>query len=320
VYGCASEPDPDPTLRILSYANAGSGEINAPLEASLRIVVFDDHRIGTWEEDGLHDVTDLLTTPDGPAAPMRMRELIERWPALRPDVEERRTTGPVLDPTGVRLRPPSPYPRSFLAAPLNYAAHGAEMKGPIASGGTSAVEMGFFVKAGGSLSGATDPIELPARERRFDHEGEIAFVIGTEARGVSRRDALDHVFGYALILDLTMRMTETEREERTMRKSFQTFSPSGPWLLTADEVPDPTALGLRLWVNDDLRQEGTLADLILDVPGLIEQAAAVVALEPGDLYATGTPAGVGPIEVGDRVRIDGGPLGSMELRVEERAW
>ena len=286
----------------------------------MRLVVFDDYRIGTWEEDGIHEVTDLLSLGPGHAAELRMNELITRWDELRPAVEERRMASPTLQADLVRLRPPSPRPRNFLAAPLNYAEHGAEMKGPIASGGTSAIEMGFFVKAGGSLVGASDPIELPDRDRRFDHEAEVAFVVGGQTRGVPRETALEHVFGYTLILDLTMRMTETEREERTMRKSFHSFSPCGPWLLTADEVPDPVALGFRLWVNDELRQVGSLADLILDVPGLIEQASAVVALEPGDLYATGTPAGVGPIEIGDVVRIDGGVLGAMRLTVEARTW
>lgn len=286
----------------------------------MRLLAFDDYRIGAWEEDGIHELTDLLSPVPTHAAPLRMNELISRWDELRSAVEARRARGPALPPETVRLRPPAALPRNFLAAPLNYAEHGAEMMGPMASGGTSAKEMGFFVKAGGSLTGASGPIELPDRDRRFDHEGEVAFVIGRATRGVSRAAALGHVFGYALILDLTMRMTETEREERTMRKSFHSFSPCGPWLLTADEVPDPTALGFRLWVNDELRQDGSLRDLILDVPGLIEQASAVVALEPGDLYATGTPAGVGPIEVGDVVRIDGGVLGAMQLTVERRPW
>jgi 2-keto-4-pentenoate hydratase/2-oxohepta-3-ene-1,7-dioic acid hydratase in catechol pathway len=117
-----------------------------------------------------------------------------------------------------------------------------------------------------------------------------------------------------------MRMTETDHEERPMRKSFQTFSPSGPWLVTADEIGDPSRLDIRLWVNDELRQSGRLSDLIVDVPDLIARASAVVELGPGDVYSTGTPEGIGPIEVGDTVRIESGRIGTMTLPVVRRPW
>lgn len=287
----------------------------------MRLIVYDDYMIGTWEQDGIHDLTDLLRASGRFGAPQRMNELISRFDELRAQVEARRRGGPVIDIAGVRLRAPSPRPMNFLAAPLNYRTHAAEMVGPIASGGTSAVEMGFFVKAAGSLCGASDAVELPpGRNRRFDHEAEIAFVIGREARAVPRATALEHVFGYTLILDNTMRMTETQREERTLRKSFWTFSPAGPCIVTADEIPDPRAITIRLWVNDELRQEGSLGDLILDVPGLIQQASAVLPLVSGDLYATGSPAGIGPIVPGDTIRVAAEPIGEMRLDVRERGW
>ena len=287
----------------------------------MRLVVFDDHRPGLLEADGIRDLTDLLSPVSSVSAPLRMNELIARWDELRPAVDARRGSGPGIPVSAVRLRSPIPRPTNFLAAPLNYAAHGAEMKGPIASGGTSAKEMGFFVKAPGCICGASDAIELPTdRDRRFDHEAEIGFVVGKEARAVSRERALEHVFGYTIVLDMTMRMTEREREERPMRKSFWTFSPAGPCIVTADEIPDPRALTVRLWVNEELRQEGSLHDLILDVPGLIEQASAVLPLEPGDLYATGTPSGIGPIAIGDVVRVACDEIGEMRLPVRARPW
>jgi 2-keto-4-pentenoate hydratase/2-oxohepta-3-ene-1,7-dioic acid hydratase in catechol pathway len=117
-----------------------------------------------------------------------------------------------------------------------------------------------------------------------------------------------------------MRMTETQREERTLRKSFSTFGACGPAILTADEVPDPATLQVRLSVNGDMRQEGSLSDLIVGVPDLIAWAASILPLEPGDLIATGSPPGVGPMLAGDSVAIESAPIGRLELAVREREW
>ncbi len=290
----------------------------------MRLVVWDDFRLGVLEDDGIHDVTDLVDDGgDVPrwAAPYRMNQLIARWDELREGVEVRRKDGSAVPLAGVRLRAPSPRPRNFLAAPLNYVAHGEEMKGSIGTGGGTPNDLGFFIKASGCLTDPDGPIELPpVPERRFDHEGEIGVVIGRPARGVEPDRALEHVFGYTLVVDATMRMTDTRREERTMRKSFATFSPSGPCLLTADEVPDPAALGVRLWVDDDLRQEGHLTDLVVDVAGLVSMASKVLPLEPGDLFATGSPAGVGPIRPGETVVVASEAIGRMTLPVVQRGW
>lgn len=290
----------------------------------MRFVVFDDHRIGAWEDDGIHDLTDLVDG-DGAlpafAAPYRMNAFIAAFDELRERVEERRTRGPVLQADAVRLRAPSPRPRNFLAAPRNYTAHGAEMKGSLSAGGGTPRELGLFVKASGCLAGPHDNVELPPiAERRFDHEGEIGVIIGRPARGVPPERALDHVFGYTLVLDATMRMTESQREERTMRKSFATFSPSGPCVVTADQIGALETLRIRLWVGDELRQEATLGDLIVDVPGLVAMGSSVIALEPGDLIATGTPAGVGPIVPGDVITVESERIGRMRLPVTQRAW
>jgi 2-keto-4-pentenoate hydratase/2-oxohepta-3-ene-1,7-dioic acid hydratase in catechol pathway len=287
----------------------------------MRLVVFDEYRIGAWEHDGIHDLTDLLEPVPAFAAPYRMNAFIAAFDELREAVESRRTTGPAIDIETVRLRAPSPRPRNFLAAPLNYIDHGAEMKGSLGTGGGTPKELGFFVKASGCLAGPTDDVELPPiEERRFDHEGELGVVIGPAARGVPVDRALDHVFGYTLVLDATMRMTDTRREERTMRKSFATFSPSGPCLVTADEIPDPTALTVRLWIDGELRQEGHVRDLVVDVPGLVAMASSVLELEPGDLIATGSPAGVGPIHPGEVITVGAEPIGRMRLPVSRRTW
>jgi 2-keto-4-pentenoate hydratase/2-oxohepta-3-ene-1,7-dioic acid hydratase in catechol pathway len=284
----------------------------------MKIAVFDDYRLGVVVDEHVVDVTPLLPDVHPAMRPHLLAELISRYGELRERLlaPEGRTL-PLKD---VRLRAACPAPRNFLAAPLNYVDHGAEM---LASTGSTATakELGFFVKAAGSLSGASDDLELPDLPgRRFDHEGEIGVVIGRAARGVSRDDALDHVFGYTVVVDATMRMTETQREERTFRKSFATFGPCGPWIVTADEAGDPAEMQIQLSVNGELRQDGALKDLIVDVPGLIEQASAVLPLQPGDLIATGTPVGVGELHPADEVVVTSPQIGSMNLTVRRRAW
>ncbi len=286
----------------------------------MHIVRFDRGRFGVAKADAVHDATSLVPEWTEATADAAFNLFIERFSTLRERLAEI-VAGPAVGGLeDVRLLAPVA-PRQLLAAPRNYRAHQDEMKGHLTYGGGSPAELGFFLKAVGCVVGPRDAIELPARPgRRFDYEGEVAFVVGPEARGVSPDEAMRHVFGYTILLDMSMRMTETEREERVMRKSFHSFAPVGPWIVTADEVPDPSALRIQLWVNGEPRQDATLADLIVDIPGLLAQASGVVPLRPGDVYATGTPAGVGPIEPGDTVTIEVTGIGRMELPVVERAW
>jgi len=285
----------------------------------MKIAVFDDCRIGVVNAGGIHDVSAALAAWQ-PNRPWMVNEFIERFDELRPAVLKLCDEVPI-PLADVRLRAPVPRPINFLAAPLNYRAHQSEMTGVMSSGIDTAERLGFFVKAVGSISGPADAIELPNRpERRFDYEGEIAVVIGRRAAGVPAERALEHVFGYTLLLDMTMRMTEDHREERTMRKSFSTFSPMGPWITTHDEAGDPSALSLRLWVNGELRQTGALTDLIVNVPEMISRASAVLPLEAGDVYTTGSPAGVGQIVPGDVIEVESPSIGRMRVEVAARAW
>jgi 2-keto-4-pentenoate hydratase/2-oxohepta-3-ene-1,7-dioic acid hydratase in catechol pathway len=150
---------------------------------------------------------------------------------------------------------------------------------------------------------------LPGRE--IHHECELGIVIGKGGRHIARADAYSHVFGYACLIDMVVRGTE----ERVMRKSYDTFCPFGPWIVTADEVPDPANLQARLWVNGVLKQDANTRDLIVDIPEMIAIASRVATLYPGDIIATGTPEGVGPVQRGDRVRIAIEQVGEMTLDV-----
>lgn len=291
----------------------------------MQIVLYDDRRLGVLAHGGIRDISAVIDerwrgTTYAPNA------LIACWDEVALQVAELAASGPSLPLTTVRLLAPIPSPRQLLAAPLNYRRHVAEMvvstHAPTAlQPSDSPSDLGFFVKATGSISGPADAVQLPPLvDRSFHHEVELGVVVGREARGLRPEDVRDHIFGYVCLLDITMRTEGAHQEERTLRKSFETFTPIGPAITTADEVPDPSNLQLRLWVNDELRQEANTADLIVGIDELLAQASHVVTLHPGDIYATGTPEGVGPILPGDVIRAEIESVGTLEVAVERRAW
>ena len=207
-----------------------------------------------------------------------------------------------------RLAAPIARPGKVVGAPVNYLDHKAEMGEQ-----RTIADFGVFLKASSSVIGPTEQIRLPYLDVRTDHEGELGVVIGRTASRVPAERALEHVFGYAPVLDITVR----SGEDRSTRKSFDTFTPFGPWVTTADDVPDPGALELRCWVDDELRQHASTADLIYDVAQLVAYASHVMTLHPGDLIATGTPAGVGPIASGQRVAVEIEQLGRLVVGVSD---
>jgi 2-keto-4-pentenoate hydratase/2-oxohepta-3-ene-1,7-dioic acid hydratase in catechol pathway len=285
----------------------------------MKLAVFNDHRVGVIEGDSIYDVTRAV--PDaGPGWPqVYMSRLIANWMERRPAIEAARRAASGVPVASVTLLAPNPCPVHVFAAPVNYAKHVGEIGARSVSSGKSPNEMCFFMKATASIVGAGGAIELPkGSTRRFDHESELAVIIGRTARHVPRGRAMEYVFGYSCLIDLTMRIEPgLPQEERVTRKSFETFTPFGPYIVTADEVPDPHDLRNQLWVNDELRQDARTSALIVGIPALIELISSVVTLQPGDVIATGTPEGVGPIEVGDRVRIAIEKVGSMTLPVRE---
>jgi 2-keto-4-pentenoate hydratase/2-oxohepta-3-ene-1,7-dioic acid hydratase in catechol pathway len=273
----------------------------------MKLVSFDDYKIGIVHDDKVIDVSDLAGAAPGQWPSVAMNHLIADFPALKTKLDSA-TTRPGVPLATVKLRTPVPGASKVIAYPINYHKHGQEM-------GSSyrANAQGFFLKPPSSLSGATEPIALPpvASDRRIDHECELAIVIGKKGRDISRESWHEHVFGYSCLIDATVR----GKEERVARKAFDSFCPVGPWIVTADEVGDPSALQGRLWVNDELRQDANTSDLIIDVPGMIEMASSIMTLYPGDIIASGTPAGVGPIKPGDKVRIEFERVGSMTIDV-----
>jgi 2-keto-4-pentenoate hydratase/2-oxohepta-3-ene-1,7-dioic acid hydratase in catechol pathway len=253
-------------------------------------------RLGLAVGDDLVDVTGQVPAT-GSGSPMRR---------LLAGSEPSRLTadGPPLEVA--RLLPPVPDPTKIVAAPVNYVDHQVEM-----SQGSHIDSLGVFLKAPSSLTAAGATVHLPYHDRRFDQEGELAVVIGRRASRVSAAAALEHVAGYTCLLDMTMR----GGEDRSVRKSFDTFTPCGPHLATPDEVGSLDELELHTWVDGTLRQRADISDLIWGVPALIEYVSSVMVLEPGDVLATGTPAGVGQVVDGQEIVVEITNVGRLGVSV-----
>ncbi|WP_096703714.1 fumarylacetoacetate hydrolase family protein [Magnetospirillum sp. 15-1] len=273
----------------------------------MKIVRFDGGRIGITDGRKIVDISALCGSGPAEWPPVGINRLIRNFKSLRPALEQILAEDKGVPFAGARLDTPVPWPNKLIAYPVNYHDHAAEM----ASTGLASIQ-GFFLKANSSLSGPHDPIELPdLAGRQIHHECELGLIIGKEGRQIPVESALDHVFGYACLIDVTVR----GKEERVMRKSYDSFTPVGPWIVTADEIPDPADINMRLWVNDELRQQANTRDLIVDIPNMIAVASSAATLYPGDVFATGTPAGVGPIKDGDTVTIEIENVGRMSVPV-----
>ena len=207
--------------------------------------------------------------------------------------------------------------RQFVAIGLNYRKHAEEAGLAIPS------EPVVFTKALTSLSGANDDIVLPEGAQEGDWEIELGFMIGTTARKVSRETALDHVAGYCIANDVSERHWQIKRNGQWGKgKSFDTFGPIGPWLVTADEIPDPQVLDMELSVNGVVKQRSNTADMIFSVAEIVSYLSQFMTLLPGDVVITGTPAGVGLgmkppqfLNKGDVISLRIDQLGSQTQRV-----
>lgn len=244
---------------------------------------------------------------------------------------EAQAAGRALPPTGqaialqqVQLTAPIPRPRrNVFCVGKNYHAHAKEFAG---SGFDSSAKSGgdipsapiIFSKVPESVIGPNDNIVCPAASEALDYEAELTVVIGKGGKGISKADAMKHVWGYTIINDMTARDWQGRHSQWLLGKSFDTFCPMGPWLVSADEMDGQNA-DVKCWVNGELRQNANTKDFIFDIPTLIECISAGITLYPGDLIATGTPAGVGIgykppkyLKSGDVVRIEIGGIGALE--------
>jgi 2-keto-4-pentenoate hydratase/2-oxohepta-3-ene-1,7-dioic acid hydratase in catechol pathway len=284
----------------------------------MKLCRFDEDRLGLVTDDAqaVIDVTAALEAMPSLRWPLPHGDpLIAHLDDLRPRIMAAGLRGPRRPLESIRIDSPVATPSKIMAAPVNYARHLDEARAdPGIHFGVAPRridEYGLFLKATSSLVGPSHGVYLPATDRRIDHELELAVVIGKGGRNISRSSALQHVAGYAMALDMTLR----GEEDRSWRKSRDSFAVLGPWLVTADEVVDPSAIDFSLVIGRQSRQVGHTRDLIYDVPRLIEYASGMYRLHPGDIIMTGTPEGVGPVAVGDVMKCTMSLIGSMSVQV-----
>lgn len=271
----------------------------------MKICRFNDDRVGMVRDDTVYDVTDAVTGMREPA--------VEGAKALTGLSFDRCEATPL---SHARLLSPIRAPGKIVAAPVNYKAHIAEMQKANISPGHNIWDIekaGLFLKATSSLVGPSQGIAQRFLDRRTDHEVELVVVIGKTASRIERGQALPCVAGYCLGIDVTVRGSE----DRSFRKSIDSYTVLGPWLTTADELPDPGDVRIRLEQNGEVRQDASTSDLLWDVSRLIEFASSFYTLHPGDVLFTGTPQGVSPIRPGDRLRASSAALGTMVVEVRE---
>lgn len=225
----------------------------------------------------------------------------------------------LLDET--TLHAPINNPSAIWAAAENYASHVLEMMG--AEGvltsknhDKNAIMSGFFLKPPSSIIGPGDTIVLPKHVEWVDFECELCAVIGKTARNVTQADALDYIFGYTILWDISQRRPDWGKQSRCIRKGYDTFTPVGPWIVTSDEIHDPQDLSIKVVLNDELVMDASTKDMICTVCDQVNFLSNFVTLRPGDLIATGTPAGVRKISPGDRLKGSIECIGEMELLVQ----
>jgi 2,4-didehydro-3-deoxy-L-rhamnonate hydrolase len=285
----------------------------------MRLCRFGTNRLGVVDGDSVRDVTaalDVLPACRYPLPPYDL--MIANLDAVRSRACELMKEAPAVAAKGIQLLSPVANPGKIVAAPVNYRAHFEEVKvdPQLHQNNTNVLTIqsaALFLKATSSLVGPSQGIVIRHRDRRVDHEVELVAVIGRTASRVRKEDALGFVSGYAIGLDITVRGTE----DRSFRKSADSFSVVGPWLVTADEIADPGALDLQISINGDIRQTSNTRQMILSVAELIELASSCYTLHPGDIIFTGTPEGVGPIQPGDRITASIASIGSMDVDVRE---
>jgi 2-keto-4-pentenoate hydratase/2-oxohepta-3-ene-1,7-dioic acid hydratase in catechol pathway len=233
-------------------------------------------------------------------------------------------TGTTLPISAVQLDAPIPLPRrNLFCVGRNYHAHAKELSASVFKDNDANPDVWpiVFTKVPECVVGPHDDVMIPVGvSSDIDYEAEITIVIGKGGRNISRAKALEHVFGYTIVNDVTARDVQIRHQQWDLGKSFDTFCPMGPWIVTADEL-DGTKTRVRCWVNGELRQDGPTDNMIFDIPTLIETCSRGITLYPGDLIATGTPAGVGMgmkppryLKAGDVVRIEVDGLGVIENR------
>ncbi len=277
----------------------------------MKLALIEDFRPAVLGPGGLVEFGALVPRIMELPGHLRMTALIEQWGEYRGLVAEAasRTTGVAR----ARLRASIPRPGKLLCAMLSFREGIADAVLPPA----------FFLKSSSSVIGPEDTVELnPVDAAVFHHEAELAVVIGKHSKAATAGEARNSVFGYTCFMDLSARGVGPGTAFQD--KSYDTFGPMGPWIVTADEVADPHALQVKLWVNEELRHDYPMSDIGNPIPDMIAYASSIAGLDPGDVLAMGVNhQGIGPIQDGDTVRIEIPGIGEFSVSVRDplrRRW
>jgi 2-keto-4-pentenoate hydratase/2-oxohepta-3-ene-1,7-dioic acid hydratase in catechol pathway len=282
----------------------------------VKLCRFGAGRYGVVRDDAVYDVTALVDAAVVRGTrPARGDAVYANFDAICAAIASAPLGGPACTVSEAAFLAPVAAPTKLVAAPVNYQAHVEESNAdPGITFNRAAARIddaGLFLKAASSLVGPSEGVAVRFPDRRTDHEIELALVIGAECSNVPEARALEFVAGYAIGLDMTVR----GKEDRSFRKSIDSYSVLGPWLVSADEIDDPNDLAFHLEVNGEPRQASTTSLLIFNVHKLIAWASRWYTLYPGDVLYTGTPEGVGPVDPGDVITATIDQVGAMTVAV-----
>ena len=282
----------------------------------MKICRFDDNQLGVIQGNNVLNVSQALVVLPSLNWPYpHGDQLLANLNSVISVIKDIRDTAPSKPISEVKLLSPVANPMNIVGAPINYQKHidEANTDDGIVSGRpiTNIWDWGMFLKSNSSLVGAGEGVALRFVDNRNDHEVELAAIIGKEGTNISAENALDHVAGYAIGLDMTTR----GKELQSFRKSSDTYSVLGPWMVTKDEIENPNELDLTISVNGKERQSSNTSQLVYNVQKCIEYTTTRYTLYPGDIIMTGTPDGVGPVEPGDTMIAQIEKIGKMEVKV-----
>ena len=282
----------------------------------MKLAYFDNFQLGILTDKGLVDVSHIIMDIPHTNPGNLMNGLIENFENYRSKLETAAEKGVAFPLDSIKIQPPLPKPGAIDCMAVNYMENGTLKEKPQING---------FHKSPSAIIGNGDTMILPdVPATIFEGEAELGLIIGKRASNVSESDAMDHVFGYLNFIDGSARGLPPDRNVFFQVKSRATFAPIGPFIVTADEIPDPQNLSVKLWVNGDLKQDFNTNDMAHKIPKAISWLSSIHALEPGDLIATGTNhRGLSSFQHGDKIELEVEMLGRLSINVQDdlrRTW
>ena len=282
----------------------------------MKLVFFDDFKLGVIKDSQVVDVRDAVSGITHSSPQDLINKIIADFDKYRGDIQTAADSGSGVSVDQVRLRSPMPKPSNIVCMAVNYMEDGTR---------SEPAPINAFHKSPNSVIGNGDTMVLPdAPATIFEGEAEMALIIGKHASQVKPENAYEHIFGYMGFIDGSARGLPPAGNTFYQMKSRDTFAPMGPWLVTADEIDDPLNLSVKLWVNEELKQNYNTSDMAHKIPRIIEWVSSIHDLEPGDVVATGTNhRGLSAFQDGDRVNLDVQGLGNLNFGVRDdlkRTW